>query len=191
MKLTAVVALGLAMLLAVFAWPAPRGLRPPALALVGAEPAGVFDEQGTELVLVTLRISNNNPEDRPDRHDHTLYIADSARAVEVSASKSWKKIEWATNLWGMPFQLRPGQRNERGLVLLPAGKDRYRVWFKYAVPAFSGKGVLEWIASRLPLSVRSRFSYKFWRWVGFPSIYREGPWRESCVELTIPGDPSP
>jgi hypothetical protein len=106
--------------------------------------------------LLTLAVSNNNPENRASANENTLYVADSARGVEVKSGNSWKKVEWATNVWGLSVSLAPGARNERGLVLVPCRKDHCRVWLKYAVLSLSAKGLLELVVTNLPLSIRSR-----------------------------------
>ena len=161
------------------------GLRPPVIRLVSVEPAGMFDENGREMRLLTLAVRNENPPKRRDASRDAFYVEDSARGVEVRMSNSWITVAWATNLWGLGARLGPGDDNQRGLALVPGGNDRCRVWIKYAVPSLSGKGLLEYAVTRLPLSIRSRISYKFWRWVGFPSIYRPGHWRQISVELAL------
>jgi hypothetical protein len=161
-------------------------LHPPVVRLVSIEPAGMFDDTGMELRLLTLAVSNENPENPGDFWRNVLYVADSVRGVEIRVSNSWKQVHWATNLWGSHIRLKPGDQDQRALALIPGGSDGCRVWVRYAVPTLSPKGVLEFAVARLPLSIRSRFSYKFWRWVGFSELYRPGYWRQIPVELGLP-----
>src|SRR5437667_8979353 len=46
--------------------------RPPVLNLVSIEPAGMIDDSGAEMWLVTFNIRNNNPDTRPDSHRNDL-----------------------------------------------------------------------------------------------------------------------
>lgn len=186
-----IISLALALLLACgVSFSTPR-LHPPVVQLVSIEPAGMFDDKGTELRLLTLAVGNENPESRSDFRRNVLYVADSVRGVEIRISNSWKRVGWATNLWGVEMPLKPGDRNEMALALIPGGSDGCRVWVRYAVPTLSPKGVLESAVERLPLSIRSRLSYKFWRWVGFPGVYRPGNWRQISFELSLPPAPHP
>src|SRR5437016_2208866 len=59
------------------------GPHPPVVKLVSIEPAGMVDEGGKEVCLLTLAVSNDNPANRPGGNENTLYVADSARGVEV------------------------------------------------------------------------------------------------------------
>jgi hypothetical protein len=176
------------LLAAIFAYLAsfpPASSHPPAIGLVSIEPAGMFDDSGKEMRLVTLAVRNDSPKNRGNPDRNTLYVADSARGLEVRVAKAWKQVGWATNLWGFETRLDPGNQNQSGLALIPGAEDRCRIWIKYAVPTLSSKGLLEFAVTRLPMSARSRISYKFWRWVGFPGVYRPGHWREICVEVPL------
>lgn len=168
----------------------PR-LSVPVIRLVSNEPAGMFDDTGREMRLLTLTARNENPRQHRDPARDTLYVRDSARVVEVRMADSWIKIVWATNLWGLGVQLDPGEENPTALALVPAGSDRCRVWIQYGVPTLSAKGVLESAVARLPPAIRSRISYRFWRWIGFPGLYRPGRWRQISVELTLHPTSSP
>ncbi len=166
--------------------PSSRTLRPPVIRLVTVEPAGIIDDSGEEMRLITLAVKNDNAQKHSDPSRDALFVQDSPKGFEVEMSNSWIRVITATNLWGFGVRLLPGSENPRALALVPGKSRRCRVSVEYAVPSLSAKGLLESAVTRLPMGIRSRISYKFWRWIGFPGIYRPGKWRQNSVELQIP-----
>jgi hypothetical protein len=158
--------------LAVMIWPSRRGRCPLVLNIVSVEPAGIIDDAREEMWLVTLRLSNSDA--RPSSPQNRLYFKSSGTA------NRWIGVEGA-----LDCALAPGERCDR-LLLLPARTDAYRVCLKYASASLSFKAQLERLVERLPIWIRSRLSYKFWRWVGFGNYGPSGHWREISVELPFP-----
>lgn len=160
-------------------------LRPPVFGLVSVESAGIFDDGG-EMSLVTLAISNPYNQPRPE---NTLYLksTDKAKTLAARVTNVWVEVE-GTLSCGLPCR----QKVET-VFLLPAGTDLFRISLHYtgSSPSFKRSGVkarLEWLTERLPLSVRSRLSYKFWRWVGFgPDYLPSSDWRALTVEIPLSG----
>ena len=157
-------------------------LRPPIISLVSMEPAGIFDDMGKEMSLVTLCISNPNT---PLRPENSLYVRDFSIPIEVKVTNVWTAVEGT-----LTCHLFGGAKQDR-LCLLPAGADYSRFSLKYTgkVPIFQTsvpKGRLRQLVQRLPLFVRSRLPSAFWRWVGFGPDY--GPssnWRTMSVEIPL------
>jgi hypothetical protein len=137
------------------------GPRPPVLTLVRVEPAGIIDDSGAEMWLMTLSVSNSD--NRPPRPENRLYVGEGDGPIEVKIGSRWIGLHGTLGRLG-DCELAPAQKCER-LLLTPGGTESCRISLKYT-GASALKGLVEWVATRLPLSIRSRFSYKFWRWVG-------------------------
>lgn len=168
-------------------WPAHPTPPPPTLAIVSIEPSGISDDTGAELRLVYFTISNGNPTNQAGGQQNNFYVKDAGRVVEAKVGGRWKGVQGPSGMSGSGVVgLAPGQHCE-SLFLAPVGADCCRVWLKYVGPAtlLTLKGVSEYVVLRLPSSVRSRISYKFWRWVGFPKCEPSAHWREISVELPL------
>jgi hypothetical protein len=163
---------------------APRlaSKRPPLLGLVRAEPAGIFDDNG-EMSLVTVCMTYPQS---PQQPEDALVVKGSENSVQARVDGRWVGVKGALVFHG----------NNECELLFPAGADvcrlsmqytgRTRVFKKHPI-----KGRLEWLAEQLPPSVRSRFSYKFWRWVGFPEHGPSSDWRTISVELPLASPSTP
>lgn len=181
------IAVALAGCLVVIFWPAHPAPPPLVLAIQSIEPSGMFDDTGAELRLIYFTISNGNPTNQPGGLENRFYVKDAGRVVEAKVDGRWKGVQGTSAMSGSGVVgLAPGRQYE-SLFLAPIGTDCCRVWLKYAGPAtlLTLKGVSESVVSRLPISVRSRISYKFWRWVGFPRSEPSADWREISVELPL------
>ena len=157
--------------------------RKPVLSLVSVEPAGIFDEGG-EMSLVTLAIGNPDNLPHPENTLHVRGLS-KTKTIEARVTNVWVGAE-GTLVCGLPC----GQKAEH-VFLLPAGADCCRVSFQYTGSSRSFnrrpvRGRLAWLTERLPLSVRSRLSYRFWRWVGFgPDYLPSSDWRAVTVEIPL------
>jgi len=152
--------------------------RPPVLSFVSTEPAGVMDDNGMEMLLVTLSISNSD--NRPPTPQNHLYIKENARPIQVRIANRWIEMQETS----IACELAPSHKRER-LLLLPASADLCRVSVKYTGASLANKGVAAWLAERLPRWIRFRMSYKFWRWVGFTQYEPSSHWQGFSVELPI------
>ena len=167
----------------VFLWLGRVSPPPPVLRVAGVEPAGVFDDNG-EMWLVTIRVANTNNPPMPRPKD-TLYIEDVATPIEARVAHQWGPVKGS-----LKCVLKPGLEHET-LLLVPAGVDSCRFSFRCCAGTLSFmrqplKARVEWLAERLPLFVRSRFSYKFWRWVGFgPGVVPTRDWQRVNLEVPI------
>jgi hypothetical protein len=165
-------------------WSAGPTLSPPDLSVVDTQPSGLFDEDGTELLLVSFNVTNNNPEERC-----VIFVKGAGRATQARRGNLWQEVKGTPiNFGPRPLvELWPGRQWE-GQLLAPIGTDLCRVWLKYTggVKQRTIKGTLSSAVLLLPLSVRSRISYKFWRWAGFPDgIVPSSRWREIGLELPL------
>jgi len=159
-------------------------LRPPVISVVSMDPAGIFDDMGKEMWLVTFSISNPNT---PLRPENSLYVKDSGIPIEVKRTNVWTAVEGT-----LGCHLFGGAKHDR-LYLLPTGADfsRFSLQYTGTTPIFAKnepKGLLRRFVQRLPLFVRCRLPSTFWRWLGFGPDY--GPssnWREINIEIPLSG----
>ena len=172
-------------LLILFVWPARNEPGPPVLVFVSKEPAGIADEQGAKMWLVYFNIRNTNLVTQPSSRGNFLWVKAAGRAVEARLENRWRGAPGPAALSGV-ITLSPNNEYEC-LVLTPIGTDSCRIWLSYAgqasLPSF--KGLLQSLVARLPVSVRSRISYKFWRWLGFPKVEPSSHWNEIEAEFVL------
>ena len=159
----------------------------PTLCLVSIEEAGMIDKSGTELSTVIFAINNTNGLQHSDDQNNIIYVKDVGRLTEVKVGDHWSTAPAASATSALVC-LYPGHQDEQ-VLLAPIGTTSCRVWLKYTGSdssyPHSLRGVAASIAWRLPLSVRSRISYRFWRWVGFPGPRPDTHWRDVCMELPL------
>jgi hypothetical protein len=154
---------------------------PPVVRIACVEPAGVFDDNG-EMWLVALRVANTNNLPRPNDR---LYVEDVATPMELRVAHVWGRVKGS-----LTCAVGPGLDHET-LLVVPAGADCCRLSFKYCGGSWSFrhqplKASVEWLAAKLPLFIRLRFSSKFWRWAGFgPSVTPSRDWQRVNLELPI------
>ena len=162
-------------------WPAP-----PQLPLVRVEPVGMIDASGADLWMVTFALSNTNAANPADSRADELYVRTGPRALEARVGNHWRAVTETPALLPGILCLPPGRRCESQL-LTPAGTDACRLWLRYTGVRRS-PSLKSWaaaLAARLPPSLSSRLSYKFWRWVGFPGYEPSAVWREIGVVLPV------
>jgi hypothetical protein len=164
---TAAVA-GVAGLLAVLVWPSRC---PITVKLVNVEPAGVIDDAGLEMSLVTLAVSSC-AEAVPSAN-HTLYLGNRRANVEAKVANRWVEVQDSFYL----DRLAPGEESEVTL-LLPAGTEICRLHLKYALASW------KWRLAGLLARCGMRMSPKFYRWVGWPEG-RNPRWSVTSVELSL------
>lgn len=165
--------------LAVLVWPSETRHRLPNLILVSKERAGIFDDTGREMLLVTLSISAS--ENRPLGPQNILYVKDSGRRIEAKVANRWNGVD---GMLGR-CEVGTGQKHDRQL-LLPAGTDSCRFWLEYAEASVSfQRGLLGSVVERLPDGVRVRIPRMFWRWMGYPYYRPSSHWREISLELPL------
>lgn len=186
------VVLALAGLLIMLIRPAPAVRRPPVLRVVSIEPAGVWDDRDVEMWLVTLSISNS--ENVVGFPENGLNVRESGKPIEVEVVDRWITLERESRLTvGCHLS---ASEEKRLFLLAPAGTVSCRIALQYAGSRLSMqgrqvKGRLLWLAERLSLFVRSRLSYKVWRWLGFNSYGPGSDWRQVTVELPLPRPSAP
>jgi hypothetical protein len=172
-----VIGISLVAFLLLVLWPdVPR---PPVLSVVTIERAGIVDDAGVEMRLVTLSICN--PDERAPAPQRYLHVKDSRTPLEAKIANHWVPIEGT--LGGCQFA--PHASRERSIVL-PAGAIACRVRLQYTGTGVSFKSTMASLVESLPSWIRFRLSYKFWRWVGFPRYEPSSHWREISLELPIP-----
>lgn len=161
---------------------------PPVLRLARAEPIAIRDDKGAEMWLLTLSIINSNPPLSAPRG--VLFVTIGMRPSEIKSDDGWNTVErpWVEGQLQTQLQtckLSPGTEQQR-LLVVPANARSCRISFKYAGGEFSSRTRLAHLVQRLPLFMRSRVSYKFWRWAGFDRVNPASNWQEARVELPLP-----
>ena len=160
---------------------------PPTATFVSAEPSGMFDNSGAELLLVTFTINNTNRLEESHRHSNTMWVKDSSKPMEVRIRNGWSAAP-PTSAPSTTFSLVAGQETQN-ILLAPFETAACRIWLQYTGERVSYpatlKGISLSIATKLPVCVRSRISYKFWRWAGFPKAVRGTKWKEVYVEFPV------
>lgn len=162
---------------------------PPTATFVCADPSGLVDDSGAELLLVTFTINNTNRfEAASNQVSNIIWVKDTVRPTEARVRNRWRAVPPASAT-NTTFSVGGARPKSQCMLLAPVGTDSCRVWLQYTRGRSSYpltlKGISMSIVTKLPLSVRSRISYKFWRWAGFPDSGPDTKWREVCVELPI------
>src|SRR5262245_39563322 len=168
-----------AVALGLFIWTAR--LDPPALSLISIDHAGIMDDAGAEMRLLTLCVSNSDT--RPPNPKSVVYIdEDDGKPAQARVENRWIEVGRAVGRCG----LFPGRTHEL-LLLVPADADCCRVPFRYTGSAMTAKAQLAWLVSRSPRFIASKMPSRFWRWVGFPNYGPGSDWRKITVELPLSG----
>jgi hypothetical protein len=158
---------------------------------VKIEPAEIFEENGTEMRLVTVAISNQLA--GPFAQEKILYLRDGI--IETKVAERWSQLKGSLATLGS-YALGPGQKNET-LLLVSGDAIACRIRPQCTRGVFetgnwngfyksSSKRRLSRLAGRLPIRVRCWLPAAFWRWVGFIGYGPSPDWRDFCVELPLP-----
>jgi hypothetical protein len=153
---------------------------PPALSFVRMEPAGILDENGEEMRLLTLKIANLDK--RPPLAENLLNVRNAEQGIEAKISNHWVHVEGV-----LRCVLFPGESCER-LFLMPARAKGCRVTLKHTGTHLSG-GELWRMAQALPQRVRFQAGTAFWRRMGsygMPQYVPKSRWRKATEELAFP-----
>jgi len=174
-------------LLTMLLWPGQMKLDPPSISIVSIERAGVDDDEGKEMWLVTVGIHNPNSAPFADESLYVakfLYVEDEGQPIEVHVTNRWVAI---TGRLGC--DVRPGDMQTTAWVV-PGGADACRASLKYTnFELYSGRLAVH--ARRLPRALRSRFPASFWQWAGLPRSRPSSNWQEIKIEVPFPNPNSP
>jgi hypothetical protein len=134
-----------------------------------------------------LSISNSNPP--LSAPGGVLFVKIGERPSKIKSDEGWSTVErpWVEGQLQTQLEtckLSPGAEQQR-LLVVPANARSCRISFRYVGGALSYRTRLAHLVQRLPLFVRSRVSYKFWRWAGFDRTNPASNWQEARVELPI------
>ncbi len=153
----------------------------PGLSLA-VEPSGVKDDNGTEMMLGILTISNSA---RGPRHRNLIYVYESG-PVQAKIANYFVPVD---AMLGNCI-LEPGEKLDR-MFLLPAHTESCKVSVKYvhATVTFEG-GRFARFAGWLPSRTRVYIPKLFFPWLGIYT-YRPGKdWKELNLELPIALSPT-
>jgi hypothetical protein len=154
------------------------------VSVTGTEPAGIFDESGVEMALVTLSITaSKNPSGAPAK---PLFIKGVSGHIEGKVAERWVPLE--TTLWNIrevwpSFNAMPAHRVGEMLVAMPAHTVGCRFRLQYARALFTDTQSA-WLARKLPKGMP--FYQRLWKWVRDRPYKPSGIWREIEVEVPLP-----
>src|SRR5215470_805926 len=99
--------------LALFSGTSPA---PPVVRLASVEPAGIMDDNGAEMWLVTVGMSNSNPP--LSGPGGVLFIKNEQKATEAKSGQNWSEVErpWVEGQLRAQItmcELRPGIERQR------------------------------------------------------------------------------
>jgi len=173
-------------LAAVFMSFSARSPVPPVLRLANVERAGIMDDEGNEMWLVTLSVSNANP--ALSGRGGVLFVKNEDRMDEAKTDQNWTDVErpWVEGHLQTQirtFDLSPGMDRER-LLLLPANARSCRISLTYTYAVTSYRTRIATALRRTPRWIRSRVPFKMWRWAGLDLPPLPGTdWHEVSAEL--------
>jgi hypothetical protein len=183
-----VIVVCLVALLTILLWPERTKLDPPSISIVRVENAGVDDDEGKEMWLVTVSICNPNNDPFADESLYTknsLYVEDGVQPIEVRVTNRWVAIRG-----GLGCHMGPGEVHTTAWVV-PAGADACRASLKYTNPEIHNYKWLARLAMRLPRWFQTRLPNGFWQWSNTPQYRRSSNWREINIELPFPAPALP
>lgn len=154
-----------------------RESHPPILSVVRVEPAGVLDDNGLELQMVSLSISA--PTNLRSRPAEPLFVRTGAISVEAKVADRWVRVDGG--LW-KGCELWPGSPHET-VIATPAHTVSCRLRLEYTGSLLSETRV-RWVAARLPTGIP--FHQRVWDWLGKIGHMPSGNWREIIIEMSLP-----
>jgi hypothetical protein len=161
-------------------WPERTKIEPPAVSVAKIESAGVDDDEGKEMWLVTLSIRNPNNARFADEGIYTkksLYVEDGA-PIEFRVTNSWVAIKG-----GLGCYMSPGDKHETAFAV-PAGANACRVFLKYTHGVMYRRSA--GLAMRLPHYLRSRIPNGLWQWLGYARHRPSSNWQEINIVVPFP-----
>ena len=168
-------------------WPERTKIDPPSVSIVKVENAGVDDDEGKEMWLVTVIIRNPNNASFADENLHvrkSLYVEDRQQPIEVHVTNRWVAIRG-----GLGCHMSPGDMHTTAWVV-PACADAFRASLRYTnFELYRGRLAVH--ARRLPRSLRSRLPASFWQWAGLPQSRPSSNWQEIKIEVPFPSAKTP
>ncbi len=147
----------------------------PVIKLLKVQPAGVFDDAGAELLLVSLSVSNSAVSP-----NEPIYVNDSGVSLEANVANHWIPLDGRVGLRA----LWPAQNGHGLEVVVPANATACRIHFKWAYARLAA-GRMRWIAERSWCP--ARISTRLWSlgWGGFPRYRPSSRWHDTAVELQV------
>jgi hypothetical protein len=140
--------------------------------IANTQPAGMLDDTGAEMSLVTLAI-RRSPHSR-----NTLYFGNNPAKVEARVAGRWLEVQNSFSVGALGTN-----ETKEVLLLVPGGADLCRIHLRYA------RACLRWRLGGLPWRCGIKMPPKYWAWAGWPHAEGENPrWRE--IRMEFPFAPS-
>lgn len=168
--------------LAVLSWrslAAPGELSVCALSII---PAGIDDDSGAELQLLTLLISNTNlPAGGPNHSMYETVLEQRHAMVEAKLHGAWRPVDGKLHC-----TVPPGYAKQT-LLVVPAGTEAVRVSVTYASRGPSIRWQLLWSVARFEHFIGVRFAPAgFYNWAYQQPTRRTSRWTEQHIEVLLP-----
>jgi hypothetical protein len=157
----------------------PQAPRPPVIQFVSFKSAGVVDDAGGELAMLTLSISNSQA-----FPIEPLFVQDAGVGLQPRIAGRWTEVHWHQQDVKLESCELPPLKARNTTLLVPADAEACRICFKYAGAVPTPKHRLRRWVERLPTYVRYRIPW-FWNWVGFEQYRPSANWLEGTVDMPL------
>lgn len=162
---------------------------PPNVVMVRSDPSEIVDDTGSELQLITVRITNPMAPLPPYDPRHGLYLLVEEHFPGTNVPKAWLPQRAGPNGTTQPdpVTLAPGTFWEV-TILAPSPRNHARFRLRYAGPSWgmvSRLAVLRWMQRLLPQRFFGTFNQAYWKWVGIPPVHHRLPWNEAEWDLDL------
>jgi hypothetical protein len=137
--------------------------------VVGKEPAGMFDDAGSEMFLVKIAISI------PPHTRSALYFGKNRPVVEFKVGDRWSEVQDTFSLSSLG-----ADETKKEVLLMASGADRCRIGLKYAYAS------IWWNLGGFVSRCGIKLSPSYWRWAGWPNAEGTHPrWKSTTIEIPL------
>lgn len=161
--------------------------------MVRSDPSEIVDDTGSELQLITVRITNTMAPLPPYDTRHGLYLLVEEHFPGTKAPTAWLPQRTGANGTTQPdpVTVAPGTFWEV-TILAPSPGNRAHFRLRYAGPSWglvSRFSVLRWMQRLLPQRFLGTFNQAYWKCVGIPAVLHHLPWNEAEWDLALIAPP--
>jgi len=140
------------------------------------EPAGIIDDNGLEMRLVTVCILEPGPAiRRPEKH---LFLRGRGHPIKAKVAGHWIEVD---GMLSNSYAIFAGKGVER-LIVLPANAVSCRFELQYTRARMTETQAY-WLLGRLPN--RMPFRQKIWFWLCQIPFRPSGTWRDMTMEVPL------
>lgn len=157
-------------------------IAPLSVSIESAIPAGVDDDHGQEMRLLTLLIQNtNSPATGPDHNLYEIVVQQRDAVIEAKVKDQWLPVTGK-----LDCRVQPRHASQK-LLLVPEETEAVRASLRCAPRVPSVRWRLMWNLARLErLAGRSLAPSAFYKWVYRQPTLTGDRWTEFQLQLTVP-----